>query len=81
VDATLGILREEHSPRVVRDAGVVDAAKEFSPEWQPAVLAREGELDKVEERIDREIIANRQKSFRLPDMPAHVILQPAPNLP
>jgi len=80
VNPTVGILGEQHTPRVVRDTGCLDATEELSREWQSAILARKGELDDIEERFDRQIVANREASFRIPDMPANVLLQPEPNL-
>jgi hypothetical protein len=42
-------------------------------------LAGKGELDEVEKCFDRQILANREASFRMPDMPADILLQPEPN--
>jgi hypothetical protein len=62
-----------------RTPGHLDIAKKLSPEWQPAALAGKGELDEVEECFDRQVLPNREASFRMPDMPADILLQPEPN--
>jgi hypothetical protein len=74
------ILGKEHPPRIAPDAGFIDPTNELSLEWELTALPRKGELDEIEEFLNRQIHPNRNPPFRVSNLGAEVCLQAAPHL-
>src|SRR5215510_10445982 len=66
---------------VARSTGRINSMNELSPEWQLTALASKGELDNLEEIVDRQIGPHRKPPFCFPNIPADVFVEAAPDFP